>query len=295
VIEDLTYDVIIGRDFLQYFRSRIDFENGVLTFSREENSLPFCDVETDFLSDDVEDDNSDFMCSVHADFSFTIPPEVVISAKLSKLPETAEANGVVAPRSDLPHRSSIFGASGLVKVAKDGSIPIRMVNPSAQPVKIYRRTRLADFEQVDHNIATFQLNDVEKAEVCLPSCSVGVEDGTAQTDYSRFPDLSDSALSDGDKAKFHNLFKRYRDVFAFSDHQLGRTSLVQHVIKTGDAAPIKQRPYRTSPESKQEIGRQVNDMLERGIIQESVSPWSIPVVLVKKKMVNLDFAVIFVD
>jgi len=81
----------------------------------------------------------------------------------------------------------------------------------------------------------------------------------------------------------------------FSDDQLGRTSLVQHVIETGDAAPIKQRPYRTSPESKQEIDRQVNDMLERGIIQESVSPWSSPVVLVKKKIVNLDFAVIFVD
>ena len=67
------------------------------------------------------------------------------------------------------------------------------------------------------------------------------------------------------------------DVFAFSDDQLGRTTLVQHVIETGDAAPIKQRPYRTSPESKQEIDRQVNGMLERGIIQESVSPWSSPV------------------
>ena len=112
VIKDLTYDVVIGRDFLQYFRSRIDFDNDVFTFSREENYLPFCDVETDCLSDDVEDDSSDFTCSVHADFSFTIPreSEVVIPAKLSQLPETAEANGVVDPRSDLPHRYSSFGA-----------------------------------------------------------------------------------------------------------------------------------------------------------------------------------------
>ena len=79
VIEDLTYDVIIGRDFLQYFRSRIDFDNDVLTFSREENYLPFCDVETDCLSDDVEDGSSDFICSVHADFSFTIPPKEDVS------------------------------------------------------------------------------------------------------------------------------------------------------------------------------------------------------------------------
>jgi len=131
-------------------------------------------VETSCLGD-VEDNNSDFTCSVHTDFSFTIPPEteVVIPANLSELPETAEGNGVVAPRSDLPYRYSIFGASEIVKVAEDGSIPVRRVNPSAQPVKIYRTTRHdADFEQVDHDMATFHLNDTEQAEVSLPSCSV---------------------------------------------------------------------------------------------------------------------------
>ena len=84
-----------------------------------------------------------------------------------------------------------------------------------------------------------------------------------QNDYPELPDLLDSPVSDDDRITFQNLFKRYRDVFAFSDDQLGRTSLVQHVIETGDAAPIKQRPYRTSPETKREIDRQVNDMLER--------------------------------
>ena len=39
--------------------------------------------------------------------------------------------------SDLPHRYSVFGASELVKVSSDATIPVRMVNPSAQPVKIF--------------------------------------------------------------------------------------------------------------------------------------------------------------
>ena len=76
---------------------------------------------------------------------------------------------------------------------------------------------------------------------------------------------------------------KYRSVFAFPGDQLGRASLVQHVIDTGDAMPIKRRPYRVFPDVKKEIDRQVNEMLEKGIIQESVSPWSFPVVLVKKK------------
>ena len=100
-------------------------------------------------------------------------------------------------------------------------------------------------------------------------------------------------LSDGDKVKFENWFQKYRNVFAFSDDQLGRTSLVQHTIDTGDAMHVKQIPYRTTPENKQEIYRQVDDMLQRGIIQESVSPWSSPVALVKKKNGEMRFCVDF--
>ena len=93
------------------------------------------------------------------------------------------------------------------------------------------------------------------------------------------------------KIKFGDLFRSYRDVFAFTDDQLGKNSLVQHVIDNGDALPIKQRPYRTSPKCKQEIDRQVEDMLQKGIIREFVSPWSSPVVLVKKRNGNFRFCV----
>ena len=163
-----------------------------------------------------------------------------------------------------------------------------MINPSFQPVKIYRRTRLGDFEEVDSSIATFELNSIEHFKT-PPSPT----NDNSQHHYSDLPDLSDSTLSDGDKVKFKNLFDKYRDVFAFSDDQLGRTSLVQCNIDTGDAMSIKQRPYRTTPENKQEIDRQVNDMLERGIIEESVSPWSSPVVLVKKKNGETRFCIDF--
>ena len=261
--------------------------------SPEENLLPFCNTETSAFEENVACDDDLFMCSVHADSSFSVPPEseIIVSARLNSLPNTAFASGVISPRSDLPHRYSIFGASQLVKVTDDGTIPIRIVNPSAQPVKIFRRTRLANFEQVDHNIATFQLN-----ETALQDKSSGhdnMKGKLPQQDYADLPDLSDSVLSDCDKVKFRDLFNRYRDVFAFSDDELGKTSLVQHVIETGDAAPIKQRPYRTNPENKQEIDRQVAEMLDRGIIQESVSPWSSPVVLVKKKNGAMRFCIDF--
>ena len=52
-----------------------------------------------------------------------------------------------------------FGASELVKVTEDAIIPVRIVNPSARPVKIFRKTRLGDFENLEDRIETFQLSE----------------------------------------------------------------------------------------------------------------------------------------
>ena len=154
--------------------------------------------------------------------------------------------------------NSIFGAAELVKVTEDGTLTVTMFNPTARPVKIFRKTRLAAFESADDTIETFQVSEASE-EV---THSFKTREKHSQADYSEFPDLSDNVVSEADKIKFGDLFQSYRDVFAFTDEQLGKTSLVQHVRDTGDALPIKQRPYQTSPKCKQEIDSQVEDMLQ---------------------------------
>lgn len=49
------------------------------------------------------------------------------------------------------------------------------------------------------------------------------------------------------------------------------------------AQPVFIRPYRYSPKLKDEIEHQVHDMLSQGIIQPSASPFSSPMLLVRKK------------
>lgn len=48
------------------------------------------------------------------------------------------------------------------------------------------------------------------------------------------------------------------------------------------AQPVNLRSYRYNPELKNEIEKQVSEMLESGVIQPSQSAWSSPALLVRK-------------
>ncbi|UYV75961.1 hypothetical protein LAZ67_13001935, partial [Cordylochernes scorpioides] len=75
----------------------------------------------------------------------------------------------------------------------------------------------------------------------------------------------------------------YADVWRSFSSRLGRTNLAKHRIDTEDAKPIKHKPYRVSAKERDIIKEQIDEMLTEGIIRPSSSPWSFPVILVKKR------------
>ena len=79
------------------------------------------------------------------------------------------------------------------------------------------------------------------------------------------------------------LLLQYQSIFAVDNSQPGTTNVIRHEIDTGENQPISQAPYRSNPEKRKEIQRQVQGLLDAGQIEESSSPWSSPVLLVPKK------------
>ena len=48
-------------------------------------------------------------------------------------------------------------------------------------------------------------------------------------------------------------------------------------------APISKAPYRMAPAELAELKKQLQELLDKGLIQPSVSPWGAPVLFVRKK------------
>jgi hypothetical protein len=59
--------------------------------------------------------------------------------------------------------------------------------------------------------------------------------------------------------------------------------VIQHQILVGGAKPIRKPPYRTPFALRQEMQYQVEDMLRKGVIRPSTSPWSAPALLESEK------------
>ncbi|UYV72118.1 hypothetical protein LAZ67_9001871, partial [Cordylochernes scorpioides] len=95
--------------------------------------------------------------------------------------------------------------------------------------------------------------------------------------------LVDDRLNEEQKSMIAECQEKYSEVFDFERKSFSTTSNVKHKIDTSDSRPIKQRPYRVSPVERRAIQTEVDKMIKMGIVQPSESPWSSPVVLVKKK------------
>lgn len=85
-----------------------------------------------------------------------------------------------------------------------------------------------------------------------------------------------------------NIISRFREI-SYEERGLGRTTLTTHSIDTGDAAPIRQRYYRMSPEKQKILIQQLDEMVKEDVVEPCESPWSSPVLLTPKKNGELRF------
>ncbi|XP_066267523.1 uncharacterized protein [Branchiostoma lanceolatum] len=182
-----------------------------------------------------------------------------------------------------PRRVTYDGVATARTVAnvQQGCSMVQVLNTNNHPVRIPERINIGQFHATSDPDAAYTIADAadtlpvvpptQKAKVRVPKTSLPVID------------LSDIGLPQPQLQELSDCLEANRDCFSTGSFDLGRTDLVQHRIDTGDAAPIKQRPYRTPVHRREVLRNQIAEMLDHDVIEPSTSPWASPVVIVTKK------------
>jgi hypothetical protein len=94
-------------------------------------------------------------------------------------------------------------------------------------------------------------------------------------------------------AEVQHLVSEYESIFQKPTSLPPARQFDHHISLVPGVQPVNIKPYRYSPLQKDDIERQVAEMLSNGVIQPSVSPFASPVLLVKKKDGSWRFCIDF--
>ncbi|KAL7844774.1 hypothetical protein SRHO_G00233130 [Serrasalmus rhombeus] len=95
--------------------------------------------------------------------------------------------------------------------------------------------------------------------------------------------FGDSPLSEEWKQRVAEKLNSIPDVFALGDLDYGHTTAVKHRIHLSDPTPFKQRVRPIHPSDYEAVRLHLQELRDANIIRESESPFSSPIVVVKKK------------
>ena len=270
------WDLLLGVDFLRKFDVKIDFQTDVLKIPKHINI--FCE---NFV---------------------TVPPfsEKIIQCNLTRK-TPADISGTITGKNIL-HKKGMLCANAYVTVKKGTNIvPVRVANLTSQKQVLQPKTRLAyfvlaegtetllDFEHSPNSSQLESSSNLNKRNYVNSAYEVASNNANSNVlDFS----FDESSLSSEQKTQLLDVLNEFDDVFKKPNQPLGCTSVLKHKIKLiPGSEPFRSVPYRMTPIQRNEVGRQLDEMLKQGICSESESPFSSPVILVKKADGSLRFVV----
>lgn len=259
VIADLTIDGIIGLDFMKKNNCLINIGEGTMYCNKQEVPLQF----TGKLGC--------YRVAVTEDINIPAGSEIISKGQLVdfQTKDNGVAIGMIEPCEKFIEKEKALVAHTLVK--SEAMVPIRLMNVAENAKIIRSGTIIGQFSPVE--------------DIMTDATHTHSTKKNPELDYElrKLVDKASVNLQPKQKEVFEHLLNDYKDIFAVSDKDLGRTSIVRHKINTGSNLPVKQPPRRAPISMREEIDKQIDDMLERGVIEPADGPWSSGIVMVRKK------------
>ena len=217
----------------------------------------------------------------------TIPPnsEIIVQGKINDKSNNL-THAIVQPTSSQLSNRGILIAKTLVDV-HTGELPVRLANTSNDSQKIYSGTLAAQCEPVEVIANDFEGPSQNYGRL-MPAPN---EQDSVPVHLKDLFDSSKTLLSETETIALNELLVKHADAFSKYKGDIGRCTLIEPRINTGNNPPIKQAPRRLSLVKREAATAEIKKMLENDIIEPSKSPWSAPITLVKKKDSSYRFCI----
>ncbi|GFV72311.1 hypothetical protein TNCV_637731 [Trichonephila clavipes] len=255
VLSHCSHDVIIGWDFLEASQAVIDCGQNELV-----------------LEDICRDSTAPDAWNLYATREYTLKPHSLTKITVSGYQTRGDINVVLDGSKHLLFEKNIATPS-MVSTYRNGKNDVWVTN-------LQFRNQI-----IPRGMCIGQAEPLNEGHLCVISDTSGCLDDQQETSESQMNCslMMSPELSDEQRNKLSELLRKFSGLFTKTDKSTAAKTNVKHRIFTGDHAPINQRAYRVSPTERRIFHEEVQKMLDEGIVQPSESPWSSPVVLVRKK------------
>ncbi len=86
-----------------------------------------------------------------------------------------------------------------------------------------------------------------------------------------------------EEQSIHELFADYADIIYMDMKELAKTNIIQHTIHLLNQTPIAQGYHPMDQQNRNWLKKELDELLEKSIIKESMSPWVTFIVIIRKK------------
>lgn len=137
------------------------------------------------------------------------------------------------------------------------------------PMEVHWKAKCLSFQCDGEHILLQGLTTAHDSDVVVQLLAVEIHDS--------------SEMAEGIPSDISAILEQFPKVFTVPTSLPPKHACDHAIPLISGATPVNVRAYRYPPSLKDEIERQVNTMLDQGLIQPSKSPFSSPVLLVRKK------------
>ena len=186
--------------------------------------------------------------------------------------------------SDLSVSKDVLVMSTLIDLSSD-QLFVQVVNSGDIDVWLEPGSRLAKAQIIEEIISQCHVDvSIDSSEIIVCN-NVEANSEKIPVPGEQIPmiDLEQFPGTEEELHKVQQSLRKHQEVFLRKGQTIGCTRTVTHRIHTTDDIPVNEPYRRIPPQLVDEVREHLNDLLKKGVIQESESAYAAPIVVVRKK------------